>query len=204
MKILDRLPIHETRTSLRFGDRYITVHHDQALVWVSIHLAKILDPEKSIPKFPALLDTGNNFAFSLQDRQLREWAGIDPRLLVVLGDVEINGRVVSRHEASVWLYPNIPGRHEAASDRLPLRLKMAKGIAIYPPDVVPPAPRLPLLGLPALLDNDLDWWLDPERRSITVQSRTWRRHLIRLLCRLWCVRGVSPTVPQEGTPIRSY
>ncbi len=32
MKILDRLPIHETRTSLRFGGRYIAVHHDQALV----------------------------------------------------------------------------------------------------------------------------------------------------------------------------
>jgi hypothetical protein len=39
-------------------------------------------------------------------------------------------------------------------------------------------------GLPALLDNDLDWWLDPERRHVTVQSRNWRRHLIRLLCPL--------------------
>jgi hypothetical protein len=184
MRILDRLPIHQTRASLRFGDRYITVHHDQILVWVSIHLAKTLEPENSIPRFPALLDTGNNFAFSLQDRLLREWAGIDPSLLVVLGDVEINGRVVSRREASVWLYPNIPGRQEMDSGRPPFGLEMTKGIAVYPQDTFPPAPRLPLLGLPALLDNDLDWWLDPERRQITVQSRTWRRHLIRLLCRL--------------------
>jgi hypothetical protein len=43
---------------------------------------------------------------------------------------------------------------------------------------------LPLLGLPALLDNDLDWWLDPQQRHITVQTRTWRRPLIRLLCRV--------------------
>ena len=92
--------------------------------------------------------------------------------------------MVSRREATVWLYPNIPGRQDVASGRPPLRLRMGKGIAIYPPEAVPPAPRLPLLGLPALLDNDLDWWLDPERRCITVQSRTWRRHLIRLLCRL--------------------
>src|SRR4051812_9124707 len=90
MKILDRLPISEKRTSLRFGDRSVTVRHNQILVWLSVHLAGAVEPEDNIPKFPALLDTGNNFAFSLQDRQLREWAGIDPSLLVALGDVEIN------------------------------------------------------------------------------------------------------------------
>jgi hypothetical protein len=184
MKILDRLPISEQRTSLRFGNKHVTVRRDQILVWVSVHLANVLEPERSIPKFPALLDTGNNFAFSLPDRLLRDWVGIDPSLLATLGDAEINGQVVSRHEASVWLYPNSPGRQEVASDRPPFLLEMKKGIAVYPPDAIPTTPRLPLLGLPALLVNDLDWWLDPERRCITVQSRTWRRQLIRLLCRL--------------------
>jgi hypothetical protein len=184
MKILDRLPIAENRTSLRFGDKYATVHRIQVLIWVSVQLAGALEPEENIPRFPALLDTGNNFDFSMQDRQLREWAGIDPALLVVLGDIEINGQLVKRREATVWLYPNIPGQQEVASGRPPLRLRMAKGIAVYTQKAVPPAPRLPLLGLPAFLDNDLDWWLDPERRHITVQSRTWRRPLMRLLCRL--------------------
>jgi hypothetical protein len=32
MKILDRLPIPEDRTSLRFGDRYVTIHANQILV----------------------------------------------------------------------------------------------------------------------------------------------------------------------------
>jgi hypothetical protein len=59
-----------------------------------------------------------------------------------------------------------------ASDRPPFRLRLPKGIAVYPPDAMPTAPRLPLIGLPALLDNDLDCWLDPERRCLTVQSRT--------------------------------
>jgi hypothetical protein len=72
MKILDRLPILETRTSLRFGNRYIVVHRDQVLVWVSIQLGGALEPDKSIPRFPALLDTGNNVDFSIQDRHLRE------------------------------------------------------------------------------------------------------------------------------------
>ena len=184
MKILDQLPIAETRTSLRFGDRYITVHHNQLLVWVSVHLGGALQPEQNIPRFPALLDTGNNVGFSIQDRHLREWAGIDPRLLVPLGEMEINRQVVTLRRATVWLYPNVPGRQEVASNRAPFFLDMARGIAVYTPDPLDPGPRLPLLGLPALLNNDLDWWLDPERRDITVQTRTWRRPLMRLLCRL--------------------
>lgn len=138
MKILDRLPISEKRTSLQFGNKYVTVRRNQVLAWVSVHLAKTLEPESSIPKSPALLDTGNNFAFSLQDRLLREWAGIDPSLLVSLGEAEINGQAVTCRRATVWRYPNSPGRQEVASDRLPFRLKMSKGIAVYPPDAVPP------------------------------------------------------------------
>jgi hypothetical protein len=105
MKILDRLPIPENRTSLQFGNKYATVHRNQVLVWVSVHLAGAPEPEENIPRFPALLDTGNNFAFSVQDRHLREWAGIDPGLLVALGDIEIDRQVVMRRRATVWLYP---------------------------------------------------------------------------------------------------
>ena len=62
-------------------------------------------PRQNIPRFPALLDTGNNFGFSMQDRQLREWAGIDPGLLVVLGEIEINGQVVTRREGDGLAVP---------------------------------------------------------------------------------------------------
>ena len=41
MKILDRLPIPETPTSLRFGGKYTTVRRDQVLVWMSVHVARI-------------------------------------------------------------------------------------------------------------------------------------------------------------------
>ncbi len=182
MKILHRLPITEERTSLRFGGRYITVRSSQVLVWMSVHMAGVLEPEPSIPMFPALLDTGSNFGFSIQDRHLREWAGLDPALLELLGHVKINGQVVTRRQAKVWVYPNIPGRQEVAYGMPPFWVKIPKGVAIYPSDSVTPGPRLPLLGLPSLLNNDLDWWLDPERRHITVQTRNWRRPLIRLLC----------------------
>jgi hypothetical protein len=183
-KILDRLPIVEKATSLQFGDKYITVRRDQIRVWVSIDLAGLLRPEKNIPRIPALLDTGNNFDFSLQHRHLREWAGIDPQLLTCLGDLTIEGQTVPRREATVWLYPNVPGKSEVAVDRPPYRLEIEKGIAVYPEDADPPGPRLPLLGLPFLLNNDLDGWIDPEWRHVTVQTRTWRRRIMRLLCRI--------------------
>jgi hypothetical protein len=120
----------------------------------------------------------------MQDRHPREWAGIAPDLLEHLGNAEINGQFVTRREATVWLHPNIPGRQHVADDRPPFRLEMSKGIVVYTQDPVATGPRLPLLGLPALVANDLDCWIDPERRHVTVQTRSWRRPLIRLLCRL--------------------
>src|ERR1700722_6969400 len=105
-KILEHLPIVANRGSVRFGDRHVTVHRNQILLWVSIHLIGAAEPESTIPKIPALLDTGNNFEFSIQHRHLREWAGIDAALLTPLGNVEINEQVVNCHEAAVWLYPN--------------------------------------------------------------------------------------------------
>ncbi len=149
MKIIDRLPIPVKHSSLRFGDRYTTLHRNQVLVWVSVHLAGALEPEENISRFPALLDTGNNFDFSVQDRHLREWAGIDPGLLVVLGDITINGQVVTRRRATVWLYPNIPGRQEVASDRPPFRLSMARAVFICiacAAAFTPPAPPFALQG----------------------------------------------------------
>ncbi len=149
MKILDRLPISVERASVQFGGRYVSVRSSQLLVWMSVHLSGVLEPEEFIPKFPALLDTGNNFGFSVQYRHLREWAGIDPALLEFVGPYKINDQVVTRRKATVWLYPNIPGRLDVADDRPAFRLRMAGGIAVHVQDAVPPGPRLPLLGLPA-------------------------------------------------------
>ena len=87
MKILDRLPIPEERTSLRFGDRYVTIHRNQILVWVSVHLPGSSSPRRTSRGSRPCWTPGNNFGFSMQDRHLREWAGIDPGLLAPLGDI---------------------------------------------------------------------------------------------------------------------
>jgi len=183
-KILDRLPILDKRTSLAFDGKHVKVHRNQIPVWVSVHQAGVQELEKNIPRLPALLDIGNNFDFAIQHRHLREWGGIDPGLLRVLGHIEIDDRTVDRHEATVWLYPNIPGTRDIASDKPPHLLEMRKGIAVYPREAMPAGPRLPLLGVAALLNNGLDFWLDPELRAVSVQTRTWRRLMMRLLRKL--------------------
>ena len=75
-KILDRLPILDKRAFPRFDDKHVRVHRDQILVWVSVNLAGVPDFPPEVPKIPALLETGNNFDFSIQHRHLREWANL--------------------------------------------------------------------------------------------------------------------------------
>ncbi len=172
MKILDRLPITRNRGSLEFGGRYITVHRNQAIVWLSVLPPEVRTPEPNHPVFPALLDSGNNVGLSIQHRHLHEWAGVGMGLCEAIGELEINAQVVTRRAAAVWLYPNIPDCQDLRSGGPPFRLSMSQGIAVYDRDAVPPGPRLPLLGLPAFLENDLDFWLDPDRRQVTVRERS--------------------------------
>jgi hypothetical protein len=105
-------------------------------------------------------------------------------LLTVLGTVQIDNRTVNRHQATIWLYPHVPGTRTINDTTKPFPLALRKGIAVFPRDAVPPGPRLPLLGVAALLNNDLDFWLDPELRHVSVATRTWRRRMMRLLRRI--------------------
>ncbi len=146
VKILNRRPIQES-VSLRFGGRYVTVHRNQILVWVSIHLPGVYEPEGNA-EVPGLAGHGE------QPRVLRagsppaRLAGIVPDLLDFNGDVEVNGQVVALREAVVWIFPNVPGRQDVAGDRRPFRLNMDGGIGVYARRSHPPGPRLPLLGFP--------------------------------------------------------
>ena len=68
------------------------------MVWVSIGLHGEERPERVSPPFPALIDSGNNYDFSLNEHHLIHWAGIRPALL---GTTHINHQEVPRLQADL-------------------------------------------------------------------------------------------------------
>jgi hypothetical protein len=179
-RILDRLPPLPRTGVVAFGERHVTVFHDELLVWVSLGLRGEERLESLSPAFPALLDTGNNCDFYLHEHHLVHWAGIQPALLPVLGRKQINQQEIPCREADVWIYANEPGTHKHSSGKPPVLLEVDDGIAVAPqlPDQSID-PRLPLLGLPALRKNSLDFWFDSTAAHCYLRTADWRSKVIR-------------------------
>lgn len=152
MRIIHRLPIAEEARTISVQGDGVRIHPDQIIVWVSLHLADVLEWDPKTPRLPAILDTGNNHNFSIREDHLVRWAGIRPAAMGMLGGIRERGKAIPLRAASLWLHANRAGGTEAAVDRQPLRLAVDEGIAVYPEDGSG-HPRLPLLGLRSLLDN---------------------------------------------------
>jgi hypothetical protein len=179
MKILDRLPYSiNPAPPVAVRGQSIRVKAHQIIVWVSISVADPSEWDARTPAFPVILDTGNNFTFSIFPSQLIQWAGIQPQLLGLLGTIKEGGEVCMRHKAVVWLHPNVPGSRDRRTDRKPLRLRLAKGIAVYPDTA---ASHLPLLGLQALTENNLYLTIDGQWRLVGLRTPEWRTTMLRWL-----------------------
>jgi hypothetical protein len=124
-----------------------------------------------IPLIPALIDTGNNHNFSIQGHHLLRWAGIHPSALPFLGDMRESGRTPSLHFANVWIHRNQGGRRELRAEE-PVKLTLDEGIAVYPADGSN-YPRLPLLGLRAIIENKLNLVIDGKRQHGSLRSPGW-------------------------------
>jgi len=180
MKILDRLPYSiNPAPPVALRGQSIRVKAHQIIVWVSISVADASEWDARTPAFPVILDTGNNFTFSIFPSQLIQWAGVQPQLLRELGRIREGGKVYTRHEADVWIHPNAPGHRDRRADREPLRLRLARGVAVYP-DTASPS-HLPLLGLQALTENNLHLTIDGQRRLVGLRTADWRTTLVRWL-----------------------
>ena len=153
MKILDRLPYFDRPTFLSFGAHTVEVRSYQILVWLSI----------AQPVFPAVLDTGHSHNVSVTARQLREWAGVEA--LEEIGQIEVNRRLMSQHEASVRIHRNRPGTREPLPESCSLVID--QGITVIPEDG---AIRLPLLGLRAITRSGLKLLIDGKRRELTLRT----------------------------------
>lgn len=158
MRILDRLPYDDEPTLLSFHGGTVQVRRHQIIVWVRI--------EGWV--FPAALDTGHSHNFSIPERHLKGWAGIDA--LTRIGSVEVNRVLLPQYEADIWIHHNHRGTREPKGEASLLR--MDEGITVVP-EGTPGAPRLPLLGLRAITQNGLTLIIDGGRREVTLKTAGW-------------------------------
>jgi hypothetical protein len=68
MKILDRLPYFSEHRALSVRGEAVQVRPYQIVVWVSVNIARLREWDSRTPAFPAILNPGNNFNFSIFHR----------------------------------------------------------------------------------------------------------------------------------------
>jgi hypothetical protein len=168
MKILSRLPLSETHSHLAVPDGVAEVKPFQIAVMVSLSARNVLELDPGAPRFPAVLDTGHNHTFAIRREHLVRWGRT---VGTERGRIRVGGERVPLLAATVWIHPNVPGTAEVA-DRPAYPLELKEGIAVYPPDVANPA-RLPILGLRAIVLNNLKLIIDGKRREVTLKTAGW-------------------------------
>lgn len=177
--ILRQLPFGEKPDEVSVGLERLRVRPYQIIVWVSVTTRRVLDLPPHAPRLPVILDTGHGGDFSIQERQLTEWAQIPRGQLPHRGRARINEQEVSLHPAVIWLHPNVPGSRDRIADRPAFRIDLEEGIAVHSDE--PNYPRVPLLGLRALARERLHLTIDTNRHSIDLRPEDFRTKLLRLL-----------------------
>jgi hypothetical protein len=177
MKILDRLPIPNSDALAFVRNESVRIKKSEIIVWVG--LTSIETPRRNPPatRFPAILDTGHTHNLAIQTSHLKRWAGIDPNTLRQIGNIRHGDVRLPLHVANVWLHRNESGKSTVLEE--PHCLTLSRGIAVYPDSAN--YPRLPLLGLRALLSNELHLIVDGQHASVTLRTPDWRTRLLECL-----------------------
>lgn len=178
--ILRKLPFVGRASTVRVHGAVVAVKAHQIVTWVSVSSLDHEIWEGACPRFPAIIDTGNNFTFSIREALLQKWAGLDPRSLDLVRPVRHRGRYLPGLAAYVWLHRNQPGQRDAPLTAPPIRLELEPGIAVYPNDAAE-APRLPLIGLQALTRNRLHLLVDAQQGWVSLRSHDWKTRLLQWL-----------------------
>lgn len=171
-RIMRDLPYFDQPTSVQVRGRSVLIKREQIVLWVSVaeQGRQQLDPRT--PLFPAILDTGCNHNFMINQQHLSDWAGIHPDYLRKLASMRVGGQLVPQFAANVWLHPNVTGKLAELPSGLPLQLELTPGIAVHPTAQSEPVhPRLPLLGLRAFQRAGLRIAIDCDRRRVNILTR---------------------------------
>ncbi len=168
MKILDCLPFSKDKSEVWTPDGLVEVKPYQIVVMVSLATRRALALDPGAPRIPAILDTGHNHTFIIRRDQLNRWTGLRAP---ERGRITIGGHRIPLMSANVWIHPNQP-KTSKLPKRPPFRLELKEGIAVIPDNVPTPA-RLPILGLRALVKNELKLIIDGKQRTLTLKTPGW-------------------------------
>jgi hypothetical protein len=170
-RILHKLPVPEQDTVAFVREEMVPILAYEIVVWVSLAARSVFDPSH-LPRFPALIDTAHTHNFLLREEHLVRWAGIRPDALGLgRGEILQAGRRFPLRAAQLWIHPNEPGHWDRLSGDAPHLLEVAEGIVVSPPTST--YPRLPLVGLRAIMRNKLDLAVKGKSGMVFLSSRSW-------------------------------
>ena len=128
------LPYFSEKTRVKACNEVLEVKAYQIIVWVSVASDATAAWDSRIPRFPAILDIGNNHNFAITDTHLLKWAGIHAASLVELKTAK-EERKSRCCRAALWLHTDgIPGRSGLTKES-PSTKVIGQG---YPPWVAGP------------------------------------------------------------------
>jgi hypothetical protein len=161
--IIRQCPFYRVATQVEVAGQRVEVRPYQIILWVSLRTGAAVSPP-----FPAILDIGHSLNFSIREEQLRDWAGIVPSALREIGRTTLNNRPVFLSRADVGLHRNLKRQRDELLAAPPVTLVLPEGIVIHPRDDLL-SPRLPLVGLRALVHNQLKAIIDGRNLLVSIK-----------------------------------
>ncbi|SRR5579883_612443 len=130
------------------------------------------DGENSLPQgvitLPAILDTGFNRTLEIDERHLFKWAGLRKEHLDLSAKDRFHeARRYALGVANIWLHRTPYAGPRTPPARPPLLLEDSPQVRVMAP-IGKPNPRLPLLGLMALVNNKLQLSIDGENSHFRI------------------------------------
>ncbi|MDB5313929.1 MAG: hypothetical protein JWO38_8131 [Gemmataceae bacterium] len=170
--LLDRSPFSDQAGEVVVRGERVRVRANQIILWVSLTPRRVTAPNPMAVPFPVILDTGHSHSLSIRERHVVEWGGLRPEALPRVGHIREQDNRIPLRSANIWVHPNERGERERLADRSPHLVEAENGIAVYPTGDFP---RLPILGLRAIAENNLVLKVDGRRREATLRTpiRWW-------------------------------
>ncbi|MEX0711800.1 MAG: hypothetical protein WD278_05590 [Pirellulales bacterium] len=160
-RIVHRCPFFSEETIVRSPTGDVQVVAYQIIVWVSLQIRGVFSQP-----FPAILDTGHSHNLSIGEKHLLDWTGNRPGDLRTIGEINLNNRLTALKRAEVALCANVPGERRLLA-REPYLLATLGGITVLA-SADPLTPRLPLLGMRAIVRSKLRTTIDGRRGWVTI------------------------------------